>query len=464
MPGGAMVHPKNLYVQPQSPMNRKVGRLSLRKDIPSSLGPFRLFPEYTLVYPAVVVKALAALYKEFNQAMTPLVRANAEWETDYRFCTEDGEHRSSWVQMDIVGLTDELLLDLAQRELDYVVEVLRRLVYEIENSLAMYPLLRGLFDHSLFKSRFDSSLNEVRREYAMPIALLAVTGEKYADMIRTEFGKQTGESVSPAEVRSLTGFDAFFGPEDFARHLQENDGNCRYLLYVRASAPPQELRKPGSRVGQPLLGDPTMRRIIRMNALTPNIDVPGVDSGKLVNDTKLYMGSMNMGFPVRNIADMMAPGLQNHLQRSGTVADFAVKHGTPFSTALATFLRLQGVAEDLIADGSARLHAKPGLQAFGCYGHCGGHLSDPGFRDKLRRGLRERAVPYVVQPHMPPAILYCEHGKFPFADRLFFALRPRGRVPSFLGGFRCMTPDAGVEGEKGRVHGGDETVWARIGD
>lgn len=461
---GSTIH--RPYLVQQRPMTATTGPLISRDDIPSTRAPFHAFPGYKVTYPPVVIKALGLLFMEFNRTLTPLVEANAEWDTDYGYCTVGGYHRSGWVQIDAVGLTDELLHDLAHRDLGYVVEVLRRLIYEVENSLAMYPLLRELFPDSPFKGRFQASLEQVSARHGMPVALLAVTQEKYADMMRTEFGREPGDPLSDAEVQRLTGFDTFFGPERFADYVASRNGGCGHLLYVRSSPPPEELKRPNKKVAQPLLGDPEMRRLIRQFSLTPNIDLPGAPSSKSINDTKLYMGPMGMAFHVSNFAELVADGLERHLASSGTIEDFAEKYGTPFSPNFAQFLRDHGVEESYILSGVAPLHAKPGGEAFGCFGHCGGVISDRGFRDDLRNGLKRRAVPYVVQPHFPPALLVeNKHGRrFLFGDRLFLYHGPDDAQPEFLGGFRCMTPEDSEEGKKGHIHGGKDTRWGSIVD
>ena len=45
-----------------------------RTDIPSSLGPFDVMPEYKTKYPETVIQALTNLYREYNQAFVRLLR------------------------------------------------------------------------------------------------------------------------------------------------------------------------------------------------------------------------------------------------------------------------------------------------------------------------------------------------------------------------------------------------------
>jgi hypothetical protein len=268
----------------------RLGAVEVRNDIRSSLAPFHALPEYRVRYPDVVVDALCQLYMEYNQAFAPLVEANREWEADYRHCIVGDLPKNLWVQIDMVGLPQHFLDQAPSLDVGRVREMLRGAIFEIENSLAMYQLLERICGRSEFCHRFRSSLDAVRRRHNMPIALLAVTQEKYGLMMGSEFGRDADESISDDEVFELTGFDRFFGPDEFRAHVAENAGGCRYLLYVRSSDPVLKLKKPDVVVEHPLLSDPQMRSIIKSHALTFSVDDPLMDCSCRINDTKAYLG------------------------------------------------------------------------------------------------------------------------------------------------------------------------------
>src|SRR3989344_7950638 len=87
-----------------------LGKVEVRTDIQSSIGPFNYFPKYLTQYPQVVTSALADLYAEYNNAFDPLVGKNREWVTDYQHAIgPDGIPNNCLVQIDMVGLPDSYL-------------------------------------------------------------------------------------------------------------------------------------------------------------------------------------------------------------------------------------------------------------------------------------------------------------------------------------------------------------------
>lgn len=410
-----------------------LGSIVERGDIKSSLGPFRTLPNYQTVYPDTVIEALRDLYREYNQAFTPLVAKNQEWNTDYRYCFLDGVPVNWIVQIDMAGLDEEFLQKAANMYMEEVREIFRRQIFEIENSIAVYNLLGELFPRSgqdsFFKTRFRAVLDDLRRRFGRPIALLAVTDEKYHAMKASEFGKCYGEQLADEEIFDLSGFDRFFGPNEFRRHV-ENGSVCEYLLYARTSDPVSKLRDPESSVVHPLLGDSRVRQIIRENALTLNVDAPKMEYARRINDTKEYMPSMGMAFQIANMEKLRSPEFE------------AFIHAQGFDKPKAVMLR-----------------CKPAKGAYGCYGHVARIIRDGS--NALAKGLNQRGD-YVVQPEMPtPVITNVTDGTtYTFIDRNFFGML-NGR-PEFLGGVRNLMPLNNTEAQKGRIHGNSSAVYAEI--
>lgn len=441
----------------------EVGKIVERTDVQSSIGPFHFVPEYKVHYPVKVIQALSELYQEYNMAFTDLVEKNREWPTDYQYCMfgPGGTPVNCGVQIDMVGLTPEFLEAAPGMSLAEVKEFLRRHIFEIENSLAMYQLLEKSFwdgRNSFFKERFRAALDELRQRFGMPIALLAVTDQKYEAMKASEFGKGVDEALSGAEVKELSGFDAFWGPEEFLQHLAEHNGECRYLLYARTSDPVAKLKKPGVEVEQPLLGDLEIRRVIKANALTFNVDAPEMEFDAFINDTKEYMPVIGMGYIAHSETDVYSTAFTDHLQAGRAPADF---FGEKFTPAFAHFLQDHGVAAAEISSGDVMLRTKPLKCCYGCYGHVFGSALDRKFRSEFRRNLRKRGA-YIVQLEMdiPRLESVSDRQEYMYIDRNFFAFT--NGAPRFLGGFRSLMPMDSVEAKKGRNHGSQFTVWAEV--
>lgn len=424
------------------PETASLGTVALRTDIKSTLGPFQIYPEYKTAYPQVVIQALESLYAEYNQSFCPLVDANREWDSDYRHAlAPDGTPINSFVQIDMVGLPAGFLEQAATLREEDVAEALRGHIFEIENSIAMYSLLEYFFSDgnsdTLFKRQFRGGLDDIRQKYGRKVALLAVTDQKYQAMKETEFGKRTGEPLTDTEVMEYSGFDKFFSPEEFKKYIEENGGQCDYLLYVRSSDPVSKMKRPDLVIDEGLLADDDTRRIIKANALTFNIDDPNlpIGSSKRINDTKEYLGAMGMAFPVFYGEDLAS-------------AEFN------------SYLRSQGVDPARVASGEQAIRVKPMKGTYGGYGHIRGALGG-----ELRRDLRDALLKrgsYVVQPELQnPTITNQDDGRtYIYIDRVFFS--SDGQNYRFMGGERTLMPNDSIEAQNNRVHGNSSSVYAEI--
>ncbi len=425
------------------PETALLGSTAENSKIKSNLSPFSVLPGYKIEYPRTVIQALGNLYTEYNCAFRPLVELNREWETDYQYCLQsDGTPINRWVQIDMVGLPTSFLQAASELDESRVREVLRGRIFELENSLAMYQLLEFIFSDDQqdtnFNRQFRSSLNALRVQHDKPIALLAVTDEKYQAMKASEFGKCNEDILTDAEVRTLSGFDRLFGPQAFLEYLAENDGNCEYLIYARTSDPVSKLRRPNTLVENPLLVDEDIRRIIKAHTLTFNLDNPSwsVGDSRRINDTKAYMPTLNMGYSVYDFDDIESPNFE-------------------------TYLKSQDIPPSQIESGEVRLRAKPMQASYGGYGHERATKNNPRFLKDLRKNLRERG-PYIIQPEMPIpiAINKTDGREYMYIDRNFFSTD--GSNSKFMGGFRSLMPIISQEADRGRVHGNGSTVWAEI--
>lgn len=415
------------------------GDIEEHKEIRSALGPFRTFPDYTIIYPEVVVKALYNLYEEYNKAFIPLVAVNREWETDYGLCM-NGSSINCCVQIDMVGLPEAELKILDSMSEIEVREILRKKIFEIENSIAMYQLLERIFSQnghdSFFKIRFRAVLDDLRRRFNKPIALLAVTEEKYETMLASEFGRCPGEELTDSEVKNLSGFDTLFSPQQFCEYLIANNGECKHLLYIRSSDPIAKLKKPNLVVDHPLLSDNAVRRVIKANALTLNVDIPEMEYNRRINDTKDYMVEMNMAFPIMSIEDLHSDGFRE-------------------------YLCTQGIDLADVESGKVSIRCKPTKGAYGCYGHVSGYLTDKKFPKNLKRNLRLRG-PYVIQLEMTtPVVVNSSLGvAYTYIDRNFVGMVDGH--PQFIGGVRNLIPTDTVEAREHRIHGNSLSVFAEI--
>lgn len=430
-----------------------LGPVVKRYDIPSSIDHFNTMPGYKVAYPDVVKKALGNVFAEYNHAFTPSVDTNREWATDYQYALDHNAHPlNRWVQVDMVGLPDEFLKEIAHLPEALVRKLLKRRIFEIENSLAMYNVMRGIFadqkNSSPFTTSFDASLDALREKYNMPIAVLAVTDPKYHAIKATEFGKRPDENLSNRETKALSGFDKVFGPTDFADHLRRNDGKSGYLLYVRASDPVEELKKPGkSKAVNPFLANPQIRRAVKEAALTFNIDQPGVSPR--INDTKAYLARMGMAYR----ADTPEQAFTLDKQQPPQVVlhpDFK------------KYLIDTGVDPVLVESGQLILRAKPEEAAYGGYGHIVFDTTSGSSRQEVKGQMRKRGSYTFQQEHLTPTIVNTANGeKCTYIDRNMLVMKENGQV-ELMTGFRMMMPIDTTEAAQHRVHGNIATRFVQI--
>ncbi len=433
------------------------------ENLKSSIGSVSVLPEYKIKYPDVVIKALSNIYEEYNREFISLVSANRESEADYQYAHGvEGLPENIMVQIDMIGLPEVFLCAASGRSEPEVREALKSGIFEIENSLAMYQLLEksfaGFNGESLFKKNMRQALDEIRAKYGKPIAILAVTEEKLTGIKQAEFGKPIGQALTNQEVTELSGFDALMGPEEFKSHLAANDGECQYLLYVRSSEPIAKLKAPSLEVHNPLLADPEIRRIIKANSLTFNVDAPDMKQERRINDTKAYMLAMDMAYGVNSMEALICI---DKVQAAAKKSAKPILTAEMLSDDFRKYLAVQNIDANKIVSGEIQLRAKPLQGTYGCYGHVRGGLNESSFRGELNRNIKHRGA-YVVQPELAtPKIRNNSDGvTYTYIDRNFLSCID-GKV-NFMGGFRSMIPVDSVEAIKGRVHGSRDTIYGEI--
>jgi len=406
---------------PSLPEKQNIGQLL---TIELGVRTLEFLEGYKIKYPQSVVNALGILFNEYNQAFKPLIGANREWNTDYQYCFQNGVPTNCMVQIDMVGLDREFLERAKNMDPGIIADELRGKIFEIENSIADYGYLRAV------GVDIRPVLDSVRQQFQRPIALLATTQRKYGEMRVAEFGEEReGEMVSDEKVMQLSGFDVFWGPEEFKKYLEENNGKCDYLLYVRSSAPKTQLRDPRAREAQPLLSGDQFREVIKANAITFNIDDPNIPVGgaQRINDTKLYMPQIGMGYPIYCIADLETDGFRKFLREIGS--------------------------ENPI------VRVKPALESYGGYGQLRGTIDSRFIRD-LNSEMRARG-PYILQDEKPNSRIIDENGiEYLFIDRNYLAWCNGGVV--YLGGERTLMPVSSQEAKSGRVHANEDAILANI--
>jgi len=417
-----------------------LGTVVTRHDIPSTLGPFEFASNCETVYPPNVIETLNQLVEEHARVFSQFIPANTENNNlAYRHCPIiAGKFVEPFFQVDIAGLSQDVLGNTNTESAENLMEILRGRIFEFEPSIAMYGLIETFGGAGTLGIKFREHLNVLRKIHNRPVVLLAPTFEKFEAMREEEFGKTANEPLTTGEVNTVSGFDGLWGPNEFLNHLKENGNSCKCLLYVRPSDPISKLIDPKQKVPNPLLDDPSIRRVIRNNAITLNIDNPDwpINDPRRIKDSKAALPLMDMGFEVNSINDLISD--QGFLTNKFNC--FITLHNlSPVS-----FFR-----------------AKPMRGVYGGYGQRVIRPSNKMGVNWLKNSLDLRG-PYIIQPEIEPLIIKDRTSEQPFAvmDRAFFST-VRG-FSEFIGGIRILIPTDSNEAKRKRLHGTDAMISAPI--
>lgn len=415
-------------VQPRAIEQIELGRIE-QVHLHSTLGPFAFAPECITTLTSTVIDAIGQLVAENAQVSQLFVSRNTEGDPlAYQHCVmPNGVISEPFFQVDMVATEENLITASEQLDTSTVAEHLRCTIFEFEPSLAMYELIGTFGSGGMLGENLRQHLDLLRWRHGKPIAILAPTQEKFAAVLATEFGLPLDHGLSPAElaehVQAVSGFDTVLGPEDFMQHMIDTDGHCHFLLFVRPSDPIAKLRDPHVALEHPLLGHDLLRKIIRRNAITLNIDNPewSATDPRRIKDSKAALPLMNMGLRVRSQDDV----------------------------------------GELLNGKKSLWRAKPRAGVFGAYGQ---KIIDPA-NDAHRQWLGEQLSqrgPYVLQPEMAPLMVIDQSSgqKFLAMDRNFFSMVTG--VPEFLGGLRILIPVESMEAKNGRLHGSRDMITVPI--
>ena len=363
---------KQLNNSVANPIEMDLGPTHTNHEIPSKLGPFMARHKHCVEMPVNVTNALLEITSEYNCAFSKIVEQNLEIPEAYQYALDKvtGEYINLVFQIDMRALPQEFLISLNNYDVPVIKEVLKRSVFEFEDSLAMLNLLRMQFETngvSQFRDGLDRTFDSLRKTYCKGIALLATTQEKLDSILSCELGVDHLSDVNDETVKQLLGYDKLIGPDEYLSMLANNSAED-YLLYVRSSSPVANLRDPRLEVPFTILDDQAIRHEILRNCITLNLGA--------LNDTKVAMLNMGIGVEIssENLAEVLHDQKINQL-----CSEFGLNSENP------------------------RLRLKPRDGVFGCYGHHTMNLSDleSGKRKKkLVKDLKQRGE-YIVQPELP---------------------------------------------------------------
>lgn len=440
---------------------------------------------YQICYTKSLVEAYKIACEVYDQQFMQLVERHKTWKTDYQYAPS-----TLAFQVDGPAYTADFLESAKLIDPLLLAGFILKRVFEFEPNIAAYGLNNRLWPDGTTNKTWHTTLEIVRQRTEKKIAVLAGSEQKLEEMVLYEMGIKRGQPIIEDEVRAMTGFDAFLGPNDVQSLYEQYQGNdCPYLFFGRTSMPKSWLVNPASHIDVGPLAQPEILRYVRAYALTHNFDdlTLSLEDPKVITDTKEAMGMTGSAYSVTNPRDIYSEKFLHFLAEKGISMDLVVfpdeltpkkreKLGSNLGKYLFDFpvtdvlakrfvahLYSRGINPVTIANGSRKLRAKPSKLHYGIYGHLTGGVNRSSFLRELMEQIKSRGT-YVIQPEFENLHIVDRANpgeSYVAIDRVFFVRGADGTLQP-MESCRSLMPAHSAEGKRNNVHEGSSTRCARI--
>lgn len=455
---------------------------SVTKVIPLYEGetPPLALREYEVHYPESLIEAYRIACGKYDQQFMELVDRHKMWGSDYQYAPF-----TLAFQVDGPAYSNEFLKQAEFMSPIVLAEFITKRVFEFEANIAAYGLNGRLWPNGTTNNTWHAALENVRQRTGKKVAVLAGTEQKLDEMVLYEMGFTRDQLMSAEAVRSLTGFDAFLGPNDLVSIYQQYHGDdCPYLFFGRTSRPKSWLRDPAHHIDEGFLAQPEILKFVRAHALTHNFDDPKLpfNHPAILMDTKEALVMMEAAYLVTQPSDIYSQEFLTYLTDNGIdISDIAERSliqsqknklgglflGFPsaslLSEALITHLQARGSDPVLVSSGEQKVRAKPLKQHYGIYGHEVGSVNRAKFLNELMKQVKMRGE-YIIQPEFNNLHIVDsahQHESYVAIDRVFFVRGADGDLHP-MESCRSLMPAQSLEGKKNNVHEGSHTRCVRI--
>lgn len=436
--------------------------------------------EYEVYYPKSLVEAYRIACEKYDQQFMKLVERHKIWSSDYQYASS-----TLAFQVDGPAYSDEFLNRAQFMSPTVLAKFITKRVFEFEANIAAYGLNGRLWPEGTTNKTWHTTLENVRQKTGKKVAVLAGSEQKLDEMVLYEMGVTMNQALFAETVRSITGFDAFLGPNDLVSIYQHYQGNeCPYVFFGRTSKPKSWLRDPDSYVDGGFLAHPEILRYVRAHAITHNFDDPKLpfNHPSIIMDSKEALAMVGAAYLVIQPGDIYSQEFLKYLGDNG-IDMGEIIHGTLsqgkknklgglflnfpsaylLSESLNSHLQTRGIDPALIASGEKKVRAKPLKQHYGIYGHEVGSINRAKFLNELMEQMRMRGG-YIIQPEFSNLHIVDgtnPHESYVAIDRVFFVRGADGQLHP-MESCRSLMPAQSYEGKKNNVHEGPHTKCARI--
>lgn len=417
-----------------------------KMEIPTLLERPTVLPEFNVELPTNLAVAIGELADEYDTAFSDnLLPNHVESDSDYLSTKIDNKFSSLFYQIDMAALPESFLEDvrLGKVPFDELKEIIRARIFEFEDSIAMYGLIRNAGSElnengepvgsTKFATKFDAAIDVMRQQHGA-VVVGAIDDDKFQNLIGSELGivqRDDPRLLDNDFIRAHTGFDGYISPDEVQELITRNDTST--LIFARTSPAPNLLRQAGAYASQEnnLLANFRTRLGLRALALTLNIDNPR--SEFKLNDTKLALPFVN---PFSVLVDA------NNFHQ----------------------LNLDEVSQQLGIQPADKVRIKP-TQAYGAYRQSTKPLEHslvPGsnLHNQLVKNPTES---FIIQPEIPGLVLKgSEHGDFGGIFRIFVSKNIDSGKFEVIGGQFNLLPVDNDQARKNNFHGNAAAVFAEI--
>lgn len=436
--------------------------------------------EYQVYYPQSMIEAYKIACSKYDHSFMKLAAKHKYWVTDYQYAPF-----TLAFQVDGPAYPEEFLQQAAYINPEVLAEVINARVFEYEANIAAYGLNGRLWPDGTTDQTWHTALENVRLRTGKKVAVLAGSEQKLDEMVLYETGVMRNQALSPETVRSITGFDAFLGPNDLVSIYQQYQGeDCPYVFFGRTSKPKSWLRDPDCYVDEGFLAYPEILRYVRAYALTHNFDDPTlpVNHPSIIMDSKEALVLTGSAYQVTHPGDLYSSSFLKYLAENGIdtkdVTDLSLtqnkkaKLGGLFlnfpapnllSESLISHLQARGADSALVASGEQYVRAKPLKQHYGIYGHETGMINRAKFMNELMKQIKIRGS-YIIQPEFNNLHIVNSadpNESYVAIDRVFFVRGANGELQP-MESCRSLMPAQSLEGKNNNVHEGANTRCAKI--
>ena len=282
-------------------------------------------------------------------------------------------------------MSQTFLNEIRDFSADDIANILAPFIFEYESSIARYPLLFWINNND-FKKWFIKNLDEIREKTWKKIILLATTKSKLESIQEEEFWIKKWENIDSKYIKENSWFDNLWWPKELEHYYNniEKWEESNYIFFTRASIDTEWLKNQNKKEKSEILENDDLRKFLKENTITINIDNPNDKNTIPVNDTKEYMEDLWLWYFFTNINEIFSEELIEYLKtKEWRAKGFSWFKWYFYKENLKNFLISSWVNEDELKTWKVIFRFKPVYESYWAYSQLASNLNTSKERKKL---------------------------------------------------------------------------------